>query len=422
MPITQVELGAHVRKARDACRLTQEDVAVQLGLSRSAIALIESGQRRISSLELERLAYVLGRDVRSFLVEDFTATEDTLAALFRRHPDMGNQSELLAVLQKCLRLGREVTHLEALLELDRATTPAAMYPVREPKTRWDAIQQGERAAVEERRRLGLGDTPAPEMAAVLETQGVRTAVVDLPVEVSGLTLVDPAVGPFVVVNRRHVRTRRRFSYAHEYAHVLLDRDTNGTVSRTTEQEQLPEVRANAFAAAFLMPESGFRAFVASLGKGRESRSQADVWAEQGDPVRVRTRTVPNSQDIQMYDAVLIAHHFGTSTLSVIYRLKNLRLISDAEFEKLKADEPTKARTVARALSIPFGDQDGNAAWNEFVHRLLGLGIEAFRRDLITRAKLLELANLLDVPTADLETGLQDAGLECEPADVLVPEP
>lgn len=422
MPITQEELGTRVRQARDSCKLTQEDVAVQLGLSRSAIALIESGKRRISSLELEQLSYVLGRDVRSFLADDFTGEEDTLAALFRRHPDMGEHSELLAVLRRCLHLGREISNLEALLELDRATTPAAMYPVREPKTRWDAIQQGERTANEERRRLGLGDTPVLEMAAILEMQGVRTAVVDLPGEVSGLTLADPTVGPFIVVNRQHVRPRRRFSYAHEYAHVLLDRETQGTISRTTEQDRLPEVRANAFAAAFLMPETGLRAFVAGLGKGRESRSQAEVWAEQGDPIHARARTAPNSQDIQMYDVVLIAHHFGTSVSSAIYRLKNLRLISDAEFERLKGDEPTKARTVARALSIPHGDHDGDAAWNEFVHRLLGLGIEAFRRNLVSRAKLFELAGLLDVSADDLDAGLQDAGLEDEPVDTLVPEP
>ncbi len=422
MSITQVELGARVRKARDACRLTQEEVASQLGLPRSAVALIESGQRRISSLELERLSYVLGCDVRSFLADDFAAMEDTLSALFRRHPDVGNEAEVVAALRKCIQLGREITNLESLLELDRTTTPAAMYPVRDPKTRWDAIQQGERAANEERRRLGLGDTPVVAMAEILETQGVRTAVVELPEEVSGLTLVDPAVGPFVMVNGRHVRSRRRFSYAHEYAHVLLDRDVRGMVSRTTEQERLPEVRANAFAAAFLMPESGVRSFVAGLGKGRESRSQADVWAEQGDPVHVRARAVPNSQDIQMYDVVLIAHHFGTSPLSAIFRLKNLRLVSEAEFEKLREDEPAKARTVARALSVSLGDRDREAARNEFAHRLLGLGIEAYRRELITRAKVFELAGMLEVPTADIEEGLRDAGLGRAEADVLVPEP
>jgi hypothetical protein len=47
-----------------------------------------------------------------------------------------------------------------------------------------AIQQGERLANEERRRLGLGETALPDVAELLETQGVRTGVVDLPEDVS----------------------------------------------------------------------------------------------------------------------------------------------------------------------------------------------------------------------------------------------
>lgn len=420
MPITQDELGRRIRQAREACGRTQEEVASDLGIPRSAVALIESGGRRVSSLELERVAFLFGRDMKSLLAEEFTATEDTLAALFRRHPEVKDQAEVVAALQTCLRLGREITNLETQLELDRTTAPAAMYPMRDPKTRWDAIQQGERAAVEERRRLGLGDAPVPVMAEVLEGQGVRTAVVNLPEEVSGLTLSDPAIGPFVVVNGTHIRSRRRFSYAHEYAHVLLDRSAHGTVSRTADRESLTEVRANAFAAAFLMPEGGLRAFVAALGKGRDSRSQTDVWAEGGNPVQVRVRTAPASQDIQMYDVVQIAHHFLASVPSVIFRLKNLGIVDKPEFEKLLTDEP-KAPAIARVLRIRLADEDRRAARNEFVHRLLGLGMEAYRRDLITRAKLFELAGLLEVPTHDLDEVLREAGLEGDEADVLVPE-
>lgn len=212
------------------------------------------------------------------------------------------------------------------------------------------------------------------------------------------------------MNGRHGHARRRFSFAHEYAHVLLDRDGHGTVSRTTDQEDMSEVRANAFAAAFLMPESGLRNYVARLGKGRESRSQTEVWGEQGAPVQVRARPAPASQDIQMYDVVQIMHHFGASVPSVIFRLKNLGLLSKAEFDKLRDEsESKKLDVVARVLEIQPIAEDRSAARNEFVHRFLGLGIEASRREIITRAKLFELAGLLEAPTADLEAVLHDVG-------------
>jgi hypothetical protein len=110
--------------------------------------------------------------------------------------------------------------------------------MRTPNSRWEAIQQGERLAGEERRRLGLGETALPDIAELLEAQSIRTGVVDLAQDVSGLTLNDSRVGIFVVANREHHILRRRFSFAHEYAHVLADRERIGLVSRSSERENL----------------------------------------------------------------------------------------------------------------------------------------------------------------------------------------
>jgi Zn-dependent peptidase ImmA (M78 family) len=65
---------------------------------------------------------------------------------------------------------------------------------------------------------------------------VRTGIVKLPEDVSGLTLSDRNIGLFVVGNRTHHHLRRRFSFAHEYAHVGVDRDRAGLVSRTTDRD------------------------------------------------------------------------------------------------------------------------------------------------------------------------------------------
>lgn len=46
------ELGKRLQKARTALQLSQEYVAKQLGISRSAISQIELGKRKVSSDEL----------------------------------------------------------------------------------------------------------------------------------------------------------------------------------------------------------------------------------------------------------------------------------------------------------------------------------------------------------------------------------
>ena len=233
-------------------------------------------------------------------------------------------------------------------------------------------------------------------------------------------MADHAIGVFIVVNSRHAGVRRRFSFADEYAHALLDRDRLGTVSRTTERDDLLEVRANAFAAAFLLPTEGVRQFMTLIGKGGPSRQRADVFDE-GGVVEASTRAAPRSQDTQMYDVAELAEHFGVSRLAMLYRLRNLRLVSDSEFEHLKQVEDLGyGRTVARLLQLP--EVNEAEARDEYRHRFLNLALEAFRRSEISRSKLSELGNMIGVGEIDLMELLGSVGWDTadERVDVLAP--
>ena len=412
MAITQQELGTRIRAAREASRMTQHQVAKHLGVSRPTVVQIEAGNRSVSSLDLDKVAYLFGRDLREFVAESFQA-EDTLAALFRAQPDVVEQpaamEKMREKLRECMALGRELTNLERLVGIDRDLSAVATYTRQAPRNRWEAIQQGQRLAAEERRRLGLGSAPLPALADLLESQGVRTGLVKLPEDVSGLTLSERNIGLFVVANRAHHHLRRRFSFAHEYAHVVVDRDRSGLVSRVSDRDDLIEVRANSFAASFLMPEEGVRQFVANVGKGSPSRTYAEVFDEAGS-VDAEGRSEPGSQAVQLYDVVQLAHYFGVSRLAALYRLRNLRLASAAEFGEIKAlDDAGKGRQLAELLGLP--EPDDSIVRNEFHHRFLGLALEAYRREEISRGKLKELATMVDLTADDLDRLVKDAGLD-----------
>jgi Zn-dependent peptidase ImmA (M78 family)/DNA-binding XRE family transcriptional regulator len=402
MSITQKELARRLRAARETCHLKQDDVARHLGVSRPTIAQIELGNRVVSSLELDKLAYLYGRGIAELLADEFLE-DDALVALFRLHPEMSEQEEVQAALRASMALGRELTNLERLLGIERDRAALPIYAVRPARGRWQAVQQGEQAALEERRRLQLGDAPLSDVAELMESQGVRTAQLPLPEDLSGLTLFDVEIGPFVVANNHlpgHSHQRRRFSYAHEYCHVLLDRELKGTISLNSEWNTLLEVRANAFAAAFLMTSAGVQEFVRRLGKGRASRLQSDVFdEEQAQPVQARP--APGSQTIQMHDAVLLAHHFGVSRLAALYRLKNLGFVNQGEFDTLKKQEQEgQGKDLAAFLGLL--EPEDEAERNQFSHRFLALALEAFRREEITRSKLCELAGMVNVSAAELD--------------------
>lgn len=413
--VTQQELGRRLRVAREACGLTQEAVASQLEVSRPTIVQIEAGNRSVSSLELDRLAYLFGRDMREFLSEGFDR-HDTLAALFRAESDVAGDPDVIEGLRQCLAIGRELTNLERLIGVDRDAAAVALYPLAAPKKRWEAIQQGEWLAEEERRRLGLGSGPLPDAAELLESQGVRSGVIDLPEDVSGLTLNESGFGLFVIANRGHHYLRRRFSFAHEYAHVVVDRERFGLISRSSERDNLIEVRANAFAASFLMPEDGVRQFVGSLGKGQPSRSSNEVFDEVGS-LNVEGRTEPGTQAVQLYDVVQLAHHFRVSRLSALYRLRNLRLVTDEEFNALKhADASGNGKLIAELLGL--FEPDHEELRSEFRHRFVALALEAYRRDEISLSKLREIVTMVGIEPDQLELVLSDGEEAPPPRDAV----
>jgi Zn-dependent peptidase ImmA (M78 family)/transcriptional regulator with XRE-family HTH domain len=412
MAINQRELGRRLKHARESCGLTQDDTAREMGMVRATVAQIELGNRSVSGLELSRLSYLYARDIREFVSESFD--ENSLASvLLRAEDDTGDG--VRTALRDCITLGHRLRDLEALLSISRSTVSVAAYPSVTLNSKWDAIQSGTQAAQEERRRLGLGSAPVSDMTSLLEAQGIRTGLIAMPSGISGLMISHPDVGLFLVVNREHPAVRQRFSWCHEYAHLLIDRAQTGHVSRESERTDLLEVRANVFAANFLMPEDGIRQFVSTLGKGGASRMHADIFDESG-VVPVDTRTAGGSQDLQIYDAVKLAYHFGVSVLSALYRLLNLRLITDKQFDGMRQlDQSGMSQQLASLFGLiqPSAEENITA----FHRRYLFLVLEAYRRDKISRRKLLEIAGNLGVESRELEIVIDNLGLgQDEPAE------
>ncbi len=111
MAVTQQEVGRRLRQAREACGLTQEHVAGHLGVSRPTVAQMELGDRAVSSLDLDRLAWMYARDMREFVAEQF-ADDDAVQALFRAEPDAADVDTREA-LRECIALGQELSGLNS---------------------------------------------------------------------------------------------------------------------------------------------------------------------------------------------------------------------------------------------------------------------------------------------------------------------
>ena len=67
--VDRLTLGARLREAREYLRLSQDEVARALDVPRSAVSMMETGQRKVDAIELKRLAEVYQRPIAFFTGE-----------------------------------------------------------------------------------------------------------------------------------------------------------------------------------------------------------------------------------------------------------------------------------------------------------------------------------------------------------------
>jgi len=80
-----VSMGARLRQAREYLGISQEAVAEALGVPRASVSVMESGRRKVSSLELRDLARLYKRPLDWFYGREAEpiAEDETVTALFR---------------------------------------------------------------------------------------------------------------------------------------------------------------------------------------------------------------------------------------------------------------------------------------------------------------------------------------------------
>ena len=384
-------IGETIRNLRERMGVSQDTLAEWVGVSRATVAQIELGRRSPESLELFRMADFFGCTV-SDLMENEPETLAPVGVRFRRALGVDRDSAIWETVARCMRLARETEGLRRMLDIGRSEDCLPGYRLPGPSGKPEAIRQGYGVAREERSRLKLGTDRIENMGELLESQGVFAGQMDMPRNVSGFTLNIDGVGIICMANVRHSGLRRRFSMAHEYGHALMDSAHGAIVSKSEDRDELLEVRANVFAAAFLMPEQGMLEMIRRIGKGAPTREQTDVYDEQ-EATRVERRQSASDQEIQLYDAARLAFYFGVSIQAVLYRLKNLRVIGQSRLEKLLDEESTEEGAHLRRV-MHIHDDDRRLEEPDLLRNtVLNMALEALRRELISRGKCLEIAGL-----------------------------
>jgi Zn-dependent peptidase ImmA (M78 family)/transcriptional regulator with XRE-family HTH domain len=366
--VTQADLGRRIADARAEAGMTQADLAVGIGLERTALVRIESGERKVSATELVAIADALDRPV------DWFFTEPPIAVVSRRRdPAVGGFSRIL---DRALEFAaRDVAFLEGRHLLSSAERP----PARKAP---ESFEDAEDLARDVRAGAGRPDGPLLDLQSVAESLGLLGFSLALGPDAGDAAYVEVGSLGVAVVNGTADPGRRRFSLAHELGHHLTG-DAYEPSPRLGASDA--ERMFNAFATYLLMPRS----------------SVLGIWDEF------------SAQSLRLA-AIGVAVRFSVSWTAACNQLRNLGLIDSRERERLVGDD------LRRGELFEFGERfavelDPPSVPRAYARAVVG----GYRRGQLTAARTVELlhhsvgeadlpepaAMSLDELRGELETGL-----------------
>lgn len=387
MALNREQIADRLRETRKNLGFTQAQVAEALGVHRPTISEIEAGRRAVTSEELHRICELYAIPISRLLSQEAPTEMDVERVLFRATAMESPPAR--AAVRRFMERCRVEKDLEELLDIPHPDDARPAYRAETPADKLQAVRQGYRIAEQERRRLELGTEPLRNPLDLLERQGVRIGPLTGLGEdaLDGVYFETENLGPCVAVNPERDKGagfRSAFTAAHEYAHWLL-RDTQVEEFEFDRfdrpPEDLKEVRANVFAAAFLMPEEGLKEYFSEVGL-------------------IDHGTIPR---LSRGDIVQAMDYFGVSRPALLYRLQNAGLMDEETAEELRQTH-FSVTDVAKALNIDFR---GSGPYGT---RLRALALKAWREGLISTGRA---ADLFDLDIESFRQRMEGIGEEQE---------
>ena len=277
--------GERIKSARINAGLSQEALGQKLGITKMAISKYENGTVTPNSGALIALAKALEVRIEYF----FRGSEIRLSKpVYRARKALSPKDETKI-------LGKTADWLERYLDVEQITGSEKPLRLPDPDScRVSSLDQIEEVAVHVREEWNLDLNPIENLMDVLEQHGIKVGVIAAPVKFDALTMKYNDEHPLIIVNKTFPGDRQRLSLAHELGHLVLNLDEG------IDEEEA----AFRFAGAFLIPK---QTAIRELG--------------------------PKRRMLDFRELYVLKHKYGMSMGALIYRAKNLNIISEAAADR-----------------------------------------------------------------------------------------
>ncbi len=362
------DIGERLRKIRELKKFTQSDIAKIIGVSRTTVVAIEKGQRKIKAKEIALVTKALDVSVNDILAPVDKSTSSSFQFRANRFRTKDDNEEIKLVIENWEELCDNYVYLEKV-----TNSPLTRNYQSEYKSSGIPINMcAENIAIEERKRLGLGDGPINDLREILEQEvGLKIFFIDMPYKFSEIYAFDEKFGGCLAINNKHPEERQRWSLSHGYLHFLAHRDSliyhyENQYNRYPESERLAE----AFPKYFLMPTNSIlKHFTAKNEKG----------------------------GFAVADLVTIANYFGVGVQTLTFRLEEMKLIPTGTWDKLKARK-FKVKEAQSKLGMKINNKENR---NKYPSYYINLAIKALNIGTISEGEFMKLLDVSRLEARDI---------------------
>lgn len=295
-------------KKLSGCRTRLEYSYIEVfegtGIREERLMAFEQAQLEPTGDEILILADFFREDYRYFISNQQSSASENTDSLYRQFGEEFSKEDRRAI-QEFLYVCECEADIWSLLETN-------IRPFQLPNSRFDQYNEAEDIASQVRVFLGYKENELLQnIFDDFRNLGLHIFRRKLQnSKLSGIFIQHPVAGKCVLVNYSEDLYRQNFTLSHEVAHSIFDTNRLYNVSFTKDGKDIKEIRANRFAAAFLMPSAVLQEL------------KGITWSEQ--------------------ILIKLADQFRVSVIALLFRLTSLKLITDQEFERFKELKLPKA--------------------------------------------------------------------------------
>lgn len=363
----KTDIGQRIKAERERKKISQERLAIALGWNHHQIVSdVEQGKREVKAWELYEIAKFLYVDMDVLMGSKESQQQPYV--LWRQKPSQNEKILEARFTNEC----DNYLWVEEVISNARLPSTAVLEEL--PRKKIDlanfTLEHAYQLAERIRRCMALGDFPTAQLLGVLEDRYDIKFIIDNDEMEPSAACSRSKKGCFILINGCNVEGRQYFSVAHELFHLITwDEEMLKLVDGNQEYHEKNEQLANAFAAGLLIPK---------------------------EKLEIEASKICTNKSIGPSDVIALAEQFQVSKEAMLYRMRNVNLISQKQLNEIKerlqaiVNLKTSSQTMAHSLR------------GKYV-RLVYIGLEHVK---ISRAKA---AKLLNVDLCDLSDLFNEYG-------------